>query len=140
MCGVQAWDPATGPSDEQVNAAMRVLRAEYWASIRAMATDLVRRVDSGELDSDETLSDAIHADADGCQWAIYTAANYRAMLCSDADPYELAADEGYELGDNATAVLAYLVVRHDVTEQVAAELGGTVEEYLAAKTADAEAP
>jgi hypothetical protein len=133
----QTWDADKGPSDEQVSDALTVLRAEYWSSIRAMAKDLVGRVDAGEITDDSEMSDAIHEDADGCYWTIYTAGNYRAMLCSDQEPFALAEEEGLEKPESP-AVCAYLVVHHDVTEQVNAELGGSVEDYLQEKQ-DAEA-
>lgn len=73
------WDTDKGPSDDLVNDAMRVLRAEYWASIRAMSSDIVARVQNGEVSRDN-ISDAVHEMCDECYWTIYTAASQRAVL------------------------------------------------------------
>lgn len=102
------WEDS-GPSDEQVNTAMRVLRAEYWTSVRSMARDIIARIASGEVDRNE-ISDAVHEDCDSCYWTIYTAASQRAVLCSDHDWSETAEDMGY------------FCLLHDVGEQVEAEL------------------
>jgi len=114
------WDADKGPTDEQVETALRVLRAEYWTSVRAMALDIVARVKSGEVKRD-AVSDAIHEDCDGSYWVIYTRANQRAVLCSDHDWTEDAADFGED--DKATdAQRAFFCLRADVSAQVEAEL------------------
>ena len=109
------WDPETGPTDDQVNTALRVLRADYWTSVRSFAKDLVRRVRAGEIDRETGLSDAIHETCDGSSWCIYTAESQRAVLCSDHDPSEDAEDMGAEsLTDGQRA---YFCLVHDVTAQ-----------------------
>ena len=41
------WDADKGPSDSQVDAALRVLRAEYWSSIRSTVRDLADEIRKG---------------------------------------------------------------------------------------------
>jgi hypothetical protein len=110
-----------GPTDEQVATAMRVLRGDYWTSVRSLARDLARRVRAGEL-TDDTLTDAIHEAVDGSAWCIYTLNSQHAVLASDHDPAEDAADEGVTYTTDAQR--AYACLRHDVTAQVQAELDG----------------
>ncbi len=110
------WDPDKGPSDDQLDAARRILKADYYTSIRAMGREIAERVRAGDGD----VWDIIHETADGSYWVIYTHANYQAMLASDHAPFEDVADNG---GEVTSAVLAYYCVRHDLEEQVNAELG-----------------
>lgn len=124
-----SWDPDKGPTDEQIEAARRILRADYWTSIRANAKELADEIRKGELAS-EDVDDRIHEDADGSHWTIYTHANYQAIMCSDHDPWEDVEDMGGELDPRkAMPVLAYYCVRHDVREQLEAELGCAPEDY-----------
>ena len=100
---------------------MRVLRAEYWTSVRSMARDIISRIVSGEVDRNE-ISDAVHEDCDSCYWTIYTAASQRAVLCSDHDWSETAEDMGMAEGSVTDEQRAYFCLVHDVGEQVEAEL------------------
>jgi len=132
------WDPDKGPSDSQVDDARRVLRADYWTSIRGMVADVIGQMKGGHLESADEVSDYIHESADGCHWAIYTHANYQAIMCSDHDPWEDVEDQGSELDPkNAMPVLAYFCVKHDVEEQLEAELGQSPDDWFTEK-ADAE--
>jgi hypothetical protein len=115
-----AWDSEKGPSDEQVETALRVLRADYWTSVRATAADIIARVKSGEIKRDD-LYDAIHETCDGSYWVIYTHANQRAVLCSDHDWTEDAEEMG-EPEKASDALRAFYCLKADVTAQVDAEL------------------
>lgn len=115
------WNADEGPNDAQVVAAARILRAEYWTSIRAMAKTIADDIRAGELNRGDVY-DRIHEDVDGCYWVIYTAANYRALLASDHCPFDVAEEEGFDMPENP-AQCAYYVVGVDVREQVDAELG-----------------
>jgi len=119
------WDSDKGPTDEQVDVALRILRADYWTTIRAMAKDIVERVKSGDVERDE-VSDAVHEDADGSHYVIYTHANYQALLACDGDPTDEARDMGLE--NPTMAQLAYCAVRRDLESQVQAELDDLPEE------------
>jgi hypothetical protein len=126
------WDPDKGPSDEQVDDAMRVLRAEYWHSIRSSAEGLADEIRKGDL-APEDVDDRLHEDADGSYWTIYTHAHYKAIMCSDHDPWEDVRDAGeaLSLDGQPTAILAYHCVRHDTREQLEAELGCAPENWTA---------
>jgi hypothetical protein len=134
------WDADKGPSDEQVNDALRVLRAEYWSSIRGSAKALADEIRKGDL-APEDVEDRLHEDADGSYWTIYTHANYRAVMCSDHDPWEDVADAGQTLDSGAAngqpcAIIAYYCVRHDTREQLEAELGCAPEDWTPEETAE----
>ena len=127
------WDADKGPSDSQVDEAKRVLRADYWTSIRSTAKGLAEEIRKGELAA-EDVEDRLHEDADGSYWTIYTHANYQCIQCSDHDPWEDVADSGEPLSADMangqpTAILAYYCVRHDTREQLVAELGCEPEDY-----------
>ena len=126
------WDADKGPSDEQVEMACQILRADYWSSIRASAKCIVEAIDSGELASGEAVTDRIHEDADGSYWVIYTHANYRAILASDHDPFEDLADMGLDLDSaKSPASLAFCCVQADLVAQVNAECDGDVDARIA---------
>jgi hypothetical protein len=121
-----AWDAEKGPTDEHIGAALRILRADYWTSIRSTAREIVAAIDSGELTSEDELSDRVHEDTDGSYWVIYTHASYRAIQASDHDPFEDVADMGGDADSVAPALLAFYCVQNDLTEQVSAECDGDV--------------
>lgn len=129
------WDADKGPSDSQVDEAKRVLRADYWTSIRSLAKGLAEEIRKGEL-APEDVEDRLHEDADGSYWTIYTHANYQAIMCSDHDPWDDVRDSGEPVSGDVcngqpTAVLAYYCVRHDTREQLEAELGCAPEDWEA---------
>lgn len=129
MTMTMTWDADKGPSNEQVDDAMRVLRAEYWSSIRSTAKGLAAEIRTGEL-APEDVEDRLHEDADGSYWTIDTHANYRAILCSNYDPWQ-DADGSYMAKGQPTAILAYYCVRHDTRQQLVAELGCEPEDWTA---------
>jgi hypothetical protein len=130
------WDPDKGPSDDQVDDAMRVLRADYWHSIRSSAKALADEIRKGDL-APEDVYDHLHEYADGSYWTIYTHANYRAIMCSDHDPWEDVEDSNggmlssKEANGQPLAILAYHCVRHDTRDQLEAELGCAPEDWTA---------
>jgi len=110
-------------TEEQHDDAMRVLRAEYYQSVRGLAEEVAERVKTGE---DE--SDAMHELVDGSYWVIYTHANFQVLMCSDhhdaySEEYGSAPVEGADIN---WAGLAYATLARDVSDQVQA--GGTVNE------------
>ena len=132
------WDADKGPSDSQVDDALRVLRAEYWSSIRSCAKGLADEIRKGELAPDD-VEDRLHEDADGSYWTIYTHANYRAIMCSDHDPWDDVRDSGASPADSdsqPTAILAYYCVRSDTREQLEAVLGCAPEDWTAEEGED----
>ena len=110
------WDAESGPSDELVNTALRILRAEYWTSVRAMAGDVLERMRSGAEGCE--VSDVIRETCDECYWTIYTAASQRAVLCSDCSWTSECEDMGLE--NPTDGQRAYVCLVHDVSEQVEA--------------------
>src|ERR1700723_366075 len=121
------WDANKGPSDSQVDTAMQVLRVEYWTSIRSNAKALADDMRGGSLEPDDVY-DRIHEEADGSHWTIYTHANYKAIMCSDHDPWEDVEEMGGAdacLGGKsmgiAMAMLAFYCVRHHLRGQLEGE-------------------
>lgn len=103
--------------DVSVEDAKRVLRTEYYASIKAMAQDVLSEDVPDGADNDEYLYNRIHEMADGSGWVIYTSENYIALMASD---YHAASEdeaaEDLPKGHRAIPFLAYLTVRHDLEE------------------------
>lgn len=110
------WDADKGPSDEQVNTAMRVLRSEYFTSVRYIAREITDRL---KAEPDSEVSDLIHEACDECYWTIYTAASQRAVLCSDCD-WQSEWEDMWQNGPASDAQRAYVCLVHDVGEMVQA--------------------
>lgn len=114
--------------DEIEHAALGILRASYWQSVRSYADEIVRdAIDRADeiTDRDEWLDTTIHEYADGSQWIIYHWRARLVLLASDhANEHEDAIDfrEAGSL-DNVLAMAAYLAMRADIAEVVAKTLG-----------------
>ena len=111
--------------------AMRVLRAEYYGGVRGITEDLKARVASGEIASEDALSDAIQQEVDGSYWVIYTHANFQVLLCSDH--HDASFEEYGEVplaadGNVNWAALAFAALERDVRDQMDAEDVRVVEE------------
>ena len=104
--------------------AMRVLRAEYYGGVRGITEDLKARVASGEIASEDALSDAVHQEVDGSYWVIHAHANFQVLLCSDH--HDASFEEYGEVplaadGNVNWAALAFAILERDVRDQMGAE-------------------
>jgi hypothetical protein len=110
-------------TEEQHDEAMRVLRAEYYQSVRGIAATLAERVKDGEITDRDGFEQAIHESVDGSYWVIYTHANFQVLLCSDNhDAYSEEYGEPPVQGDSINwAALAFAAMERDVRQQIDAE-------------------
>ena len=110
--------------------AMRVLRKEYWDSVRGIVEDLKSRVASGEIASEDALQNAVDQDVDGSYLVIYTHANFQVLMCSDHhDAYfEDFGNAPVTDGNINWAALAFATLARDVRDQMSAEGVEVVEE------------
>jgi len=116
-------------TEEQHDEAMRVLRAEYYQSVRGIAEELAERVKDGELFRGRAIKDrddwetAIHESVDSSHWVIYTHANFQVLLCSDNhDAYSEEYGEPPVQGDSINwGALAFAAMERDVRQQIDAE-------------------
>ena len=115
-------------TEEQHDDAMRVLRAEYYQSVRRMTEDLKRAIKDGEVTDQESLETWIQQSVDGSYWVIYTHANFQVLMCSDNhDAYSEDFEEPPLSGSDINwAALAYAAMQRDLQQQIDAE-GITVE-------------
>jgi hypothetical protein len=121
--------PQVNP-EQQHEDAMRFLRQEYYGGVRGIVEDLKARVASGEIASEDDLSDAVHQEVDGSYWVIYTHANFQVLLCSDHhDAYFEEYGEA-PIVDGAInwAALAFATLERDVRDLMGAEGVEVVEE------------
>jgi hypothetical protein len=110
-------------TDTQHEDAMRVLRAEYYQSVRGIADEMRDAIKSGEITSDEELHDRVHQTIDGSYWVIYTHANFQVLMCSDHhDAYSEDFGEPPLSGSDINwAALAFAALQRDVDDQMQAE-------------------
>jgi len=116
-------------TDEQHEDAMRVLRAEYYQSVRGIVEDLRRAIKDGEVTDQESLDQWLHQTVDGSYWVIYTHANFQVLMCSDNhDAYSEEYGQPAVEGDSINwAALAHAAMERDVQQQIDAE-GITVDQ------------
>lgn len=105
-------------SEEDHDAAMRVLRAEYYQSTRSYAEEIEAAIRDGEISTRDAFEERLHAEIDGSQWIIYTHLNFQVLLCSshyDAymEEYGQVPADGDDLKWSA---LAFAAFEQDVRE------------------------
>ena len=110
----------TGAQREE---AMRVLRADYYQSVRSVAHDLASEVKNGSITSQDEWETAINQAVDGTEWVIYTQKHFQVLFCSDnhnayVENYGQAPVEGDDIN---WAALAFAALEADVRQQIEAE-------------------
>jgi hypothetical protein len=110
-------------TEEQHDEAMRILRAEYYQGVRAIAQDLGARAKKREIEDRDAWEEALHQEIDGSYWVIYTHANFQVLLCSDhhdaySEEYGQAPVEGDQINWPG---LAFAALERDVRDQISAE-------------------
>ena len=111
-------------TDEQARDADRVLRAQYFQSVRDMAEELAEMCRSGEIADTEALDERIHEECDWSEWVIYTARALQVLRYSEnasAGPEELGGDRFNWSDGMHWSELAYWALRADLQEQLDAE-------------------
>jgi hypothetical protein len=110
---------ATMSDDSAVDAALRVIRADYYKSVRSYASGILTDMAAeGRYDSEE-LGERIDQTVDGSYWVIYTHAALRCILVSSNDgAWEDVGDER-----PTDEVRAYRALRADIVEELERTFG-----------------
>ncbi len=105
-------------TDSDVDAAMRVIRADYYQDVRDIGDDLKKRIKDGDIEDTEELQERLHEDVDGSARVIYTLQNKLGLLASDnEDAYvENYGNVPIEDGSINWAVMMAAALEQDVTE------------------------
>ena len=109
----------TEPTTEQVDDALRVLRAEYYTSVRSYAVMLADMIQSGEITDWEGLESRIHEECDNSSWVIYTGEVLKCLLVSsNRNAYVEDFGSGGLVHDGFLnwAALAFLALQEDILE------------------------
>jgi len=102
----------TPPTDNEVNAALRVLQRDYQDDVQGIVDEMRRQVRDGECDEDDFF-ERLDEQIDGHQRVIYTAKARVGLCCTDnPDAYQ---DETGELAPESVEVAMYYALRADVT-------------------------
>ena len=104
-------------SKEVISAADGIQRADYFRSVRGLASDVVDAALAAIIDGETVdLDEMVHQSVDGSAWIIYTARAKTVPQWSDnADAWE---DFGELPEDNAETFIAYCAMERDVTDAV----------------------
>jgi hypothetical protein len=119
--------------------AMRVLRAEYFDTVRGIVEDLQRAIKDKEISSEDEAQDWLHETIDGHHDVIYTYAAQQVVLHSDhsgAYVEEYGTDGIVANGDINWSVLAYAALLADVRDAIGSELQDWIDETQGASTND----
>jgi hypothetical protein len=105
--------------EDAVEEAQRVIRADYYGTVRGIASDIARAVKDGEIQDSEDLGRYLHESVDGSQRVIYTHKAKLGLLASDnEDAWE---DVGVENPDDSTKM--FYALSSDVLDDLTREFG-----------------
>lgn len=108
-----ARKPSEEITDEDLDAAVRIIRQHYYQEVRSYADDLLRMVKDGEITDEEQLTERLDQEVDGSARVIYTFQSKLGLLASDNDDaYE---DEMGEPTNDVAAQMA-MAMRADIRE------------------------
>ncbi len=100
-------------TDEDLDDAVRVIRAHYYQEVRRYADDLLEAVKDGEITDDEQLTERLDQEVDGSARVIYTFKSKLGLLASDND--EAYEDEMGEPTNDVAIQMAF-AMRQDIRE------------------------
>jgi hypothetical protein len=128
LFAILASKPLSQLNEEEMREArqlaLSILRADYYADVRNVASSIKDAVESKEVADAEQLSERIHEECDGAARVIYTAQAQEAILLSDnSSAYvdEFGEDGIVKGGDINWSALAFAAFQQDVREQLDAE-------------------
>ncbi len=104
------------PTEADVEAALRVLRADYYSDVNSVAEGVLERmIEEGE---GAELSDIMHEAIDGTQRVIYTMQAQVGLICSDNEDACVDATGEVPVQGNAInwSAMMYYAMEQDVTE------------------------
>jgi hypothetical protein len=86
MARKKSYRKNAAPTDADIDAALRVLRADYYSDVRGVAENVLERmIEEGE---GADVHDIMHESVDGTQRVIYTYQARVGLICTDnADAY-----------------------------------------------------
>jgi hypothetical protein len=106
--------------DSAVDDALRVIRADYYKSVRSYASGILQDLATeGRYDA-EQLGERIDQTVDGSYWVIYTHAALRCILVSSNDGAWEDVDDSERPTDE---VRAYWALRADIVEELERTFG-----------------
>lgn len=120
--GARGKSPSVAKSDRisesDVDAAFRVIKADYYQDVRDIGDDLKERIKSGEITDSDELQERLGEDVDGSARVIYTIQNKLGLIASDnEDAYVEEFGEVPMEGDNINwAAMMAVAMQRDVTE------------------------
>lgn len=109
-------------SDDQIEAARSVLRADYWNDVRNVVDDVKSAIERRDLTTEDEVTECIDIACDGTQRVIYTGQAIECILFTNNDEaYEEYGDLD-SLGATSTgdlySKLAYFAFRADVSDEL----------------------
>lgn len=109
-------------TEKQHDDAVRVLRAEYYESVRSIVEEGMGQIKEGHILNREGLDEYIDQSVDGSHWVIYTHANFQVIFVSDNhDAYMEDFGEAPVSGNDINwAALAYAAMKRDVYDLIGA--------------------
>lgn len=107
-------------TEKQHDEAVRVLRAEYYESVRSIVEEGMGEIKNGNIPNREGLDEYLEQSVDGSYWVIYTHANFQVLFVSDNhDAYmEDFGEPPVEGSDIKWAALAYAAMRRDIYDLI----------------------
>lgn len=107
-------------TEKQHDEAVRVLRAEYYQSVRSIVEEGMGQIKEGHITDREGLDEYLDQSVDGSYWVIYTHANFQVLFVSDNhDAYmEDFGEPPVEGSDIKWAALAYAAMRRDIYDLI----------------------
>jgi hypothetical protein len=120
--------PREPTADERIEAARRILRADYWQDVRNVVDDLRSEISNGTITDTDDAEVWLHETVDGHQRVIYTAQAIEGLLYTDNESafVEDFGSEGLtEDDDIAWSRLAYAYFLADIRAQI-----GDLEQFI----------
>lgn len=112
----------TRPTDSEIQAALSVLRADYYADVTDIAQDAISEVKAGNITDYEALDEYVRESVDGTQRVIYTSKAARGLLISSNDAaFEDMGISATKDGDVNWSGMMYAALLADVLEELSSE-------------------
>lgn len=120
--------PREPTNEEKLEAARRILRADYWDDVRSVASDITAEIESGELTDREEVYERLDELVDGSHRVNYTYSAMEGVMASDNDgayEQEFGSDGMVEDGQIQWSRLCWAAMRQDVLDRL-----GDVEDLI----------
>jgi hypothetical protein len=112
--------------DQTLEDAKRVLREDYWSSVRSFAEEIEQEVKDGRIKTEDDLTERLDETVDGSYWVAYPHATLQVLCWTEHDD---AIEEVYgselEIGDGGITGLytqiAYFAMRADIQSYISSK-------------------